>query len=74
MADIVFFPRFVVGRTAYGTTVYWDKRLGLLIKTETPPSLRATSPRRNPPRLPCHLGTLGALRRNVPTDGAACLV
>ena len=44
MADVVFFPRFVLGRTDYGTTVYWDKRLGLLLKTETPPSLRAADP------------------------------
>jgi hypothetical protein len=44
MADVVFFPRFVLGRTGFGTAVYWDSQLGLLIRTEDSPSMRAATP------------------------------
>ena len=45
MADnIVFFPRFVLGRTDFGTVVYWDLRSGLLLRTEASPSLQPVGP------------------------------
>ena len=45
MADVVFFPRFVLGRTGFGTAVYWDSQLGLLVRTEELPLMRCVHPR-----------------------------
>ena len=30
--------------TDFGTVIFWDRRLGLLLKTEVSPSLRAVGP------------------------------
>ena len=44
MAELVFLPRVLIARTEYGTAIYWDRRLGLLLRTEASPSLHAVAP------------------------------
>ena len=44
MAEIVILPRVLIARTDFGTAIYWDRRLGLLLSTEASPALRAVAP------------------------------
>jgi hypothetical protein len=72
MAELAFLPRVLIGRTGFGTAVFWDRRQGLLVSTDSGPT-RSIAPdelRRSYPAVHALWVRFVAL---LPEDGASDL-